>query len=53
MIDYAEIGISKEKNYMQLVNNPLFSVLGYFHLSQSEISKHLTKIPISANVSKN
>ena len=41
------------KKYIWLVNNPLFSVLGYFNLSQSEIIKDLTKIPTSANVSKN
>ena len=38
---------------MQLVNNPLFSVLGCFHFLQSEISKHLTKTPTSVNVNKN
>ena len=41
------------KKYIWLVNNPLFSVLGCFHLSQSEICKDLTKIPTSVNVSKN
>ena len=51
MFAYNEIVVSKERKDMQLVNDPLFSVLGYFHFSQSDISKHLTKIP--GSVSKN
>ena len=42
----------QKKKKMQLVNTPLFSVSGCFHLSQSAISKDLTKIATSVNVSR-
>ena len=47
-----EIVISKErKKIIQLINTPLFSVFGCFHLSQSKISKDMTKIATSVNLS--
>ena len=41
----------KEKN-VQLLNTALFSVFGCFHLPQGKISKDLTKIATSINVSR-
>ena len=47
-----EIVISKErKKIMQLITTPMFSAFGCFHLSQSKISKNLTKIATSVNLS--
>ena len=45
-------GYLQKKKKMQLVNTPLFSVSGCFHLSQSAISKDLIKIATSVNVSR-
>ena len=42
----------RKKKIIQLVNTPLFSVLGCFQLSQSEISKDSTKIATNVNVSR-
>ena len=42
----------RKKENIQLVNTPLFSVFGCFHLPQSKASKYLTKIATSVNVSR-